>query len=82
MGEMLQVNSTLQELNLGGNPSCQIMRECQNTVFGYMTTDNKIGPEGAKALSDMLHTNTALTKLNICCKKKKKRPCSSNEHVE
>ena len=53
---MLQVNSTLQELNLGGNPSCQIMRECQNTVFGYMTTDNKIGPEGAKALSDMLHT--------------------------
>lgn len=45
-------------------------RMSKHTVFGYMTTDNKIGPEGAKALSDMLHTNTTLTKLNLCCKKK------------
>ena len=36
-------------------------------------TVNKIGVEGAKAISIMLQVNTTLTSLDLSCKKKKTR---------
>ena len=36
-------------------------------------TGNKIGDEGAKALSEMLKVNATLTELNLHCQEKKKK---------
>ena len=35
-------------------------------------TDNKIGDEGAKAMSEMLKVNTTLTTLNLSCEEERK----------
>ena len=34
-------------------------------------TDNSVGAEGAKAMSEMLKVNTTLKSLNLRCKKEK-----------
>ena len=36
-------------------------------------TDNMIGDEGAKALSEMLKVNTTLTSLNLGCEEERKK---------
>ena len=36
-------------------------------------TENGIGDEGAKAMSEMLKVNTTLTTLDLTCEKKEKR---------
>ena len=36
-------------------------------------TDNGIGDEGAKSMSEMLKVNTTLTELDLSCEERKKR---------
>ena len=36
-------------------------------------TDNKIGDEGAKALSEMMKVNTTLTSLNLCGEEERRK---------
>ena len=35
-------------------------------------TDNKIGDEGAKSMSEMIRVNTTLTSLNLCGEEERK----------
>ena len=42
-------------------------------------TDNRIGDEGAKALSEMLKLNTTLKFLNLSCEEERKREITNNE---
>ena len=42
-------------------------------------TGNRIGVEGAKAMSSMLEVNTTLTTLNLSCEEERKRERKKEE---
>ena len=44
-------------------------------------TDNEIGDEGAKALSEMLKVNTTLKRLNLSCEKERKKERKKEERI-
>ena len=62
----MKVNTTLKSLNLGCNEDEWKMK--QINIVGW-TTDNEIGTEGAKAVSEMLEANTTLSSLNLSSNK-------------
>ena len=45
-------------------------------------TEDGIGDEGAKSMSEMLKVNTTLTKLDLGCEEKKKRERREREEKE
>ena len=56
--------------NLNGRENKRIRREYKNKYrmkwINWIWTDNYIGDEGAKMISEILKTNTTLTKLDLC----------------
>ena len=62
MSEGLKVNTTLKELNLGGDEEGKVKRKEKERMTG-----NEIGAEGAKSMSSMLKVNTTLKTLNLGC---------------
>ena len=63
IGESLKINTTLTYLGLWSNDMIQIFNITNNIYI--FRTDNKIGTEGAKSLSEALKINSSLTKLNL-----------------
>ena len=70
MSDILKVNTTLRELDLGGEERKEEMFRERKRKKERMT-DNKIGAEGATALSEMLKVNTALTEIYLRCEYEK-----------
>ena len=60
----MTANKTLTSLNLSCEEKGKGKRKNNKQKDGYMT-DNEIGDEGAKAMSEMLKLNTTLTSLNL-----------------
>ena len=68
MSESLKHNTSLTELNLGGN---EMKRKDTRGEKRRRSTDNNIGPKGAESVSESLKINTSLTKLRLACDENK-----------
>ena len=77
MSESLKSNTTLTELNLGGEDKRQKtgIISINNSLFPFLITitENNIGYTGAASLSESLKSNTTLTELSLRCEDKRKK---------
>ena len=69
---MLELNSSITNLNFGSKlmffrVSCGGAGDCVCALLHVtnVLADNKIGPEGARAISSALERNSTLTSLNV-----------------
>ena len=79
LGDGLEANSTLRELDLCGLHKEQNFKMKNNNVMMNSQTANKIGTEGIKWLSEKVRTNLSLREIDLggekwtAHRKKKKR---------
>ena len=67
LSDALKTNTTLHELNLGGEQeeSVEVWWICRDCQHKHQQADNNIGAEGAGALSEALKASTSLVSLVI-----------------
>ena len=76
MSEALKSNTTLKQLNLSSEDKIKKTQRHSSTIhsfsFLFTSTGNDIGESGATSLSEVLKSNTTLTKLNLSCEDKRR----------
>ena len=70
----MNINETLTSLDLGCDDKIGKKKEIENGKKRMNNgTDNEIGAEGAKAISEAMKINATLTELDLFCDEKKER---------
>ena len=69
----MKSNSALTELNLGGEKEYRRNRRIHNTKERRKRTDNGIGEEGIKSLSEVMKVNSTLISLDLSGERRKEK---------
>ena len=69
LSDALRINTTVQSLNLEGKQDKSEEGRQVSSIANHKSqqTENKLGDEGAQALSDILMVNTTHQSLNLSC---------------
>ena len=73
--EALKENSSVQEIDLGGEWVCEMMMQCHGrlpSMSNVYVSGNRIGAAGVTALAEALKVNTKVHTIDLSCE------CSSD----
>ena len=77
LSEVLKSNTTFTDLNLWSEDKRKTHKRHPSTIHSFfiliISTGNKIRDTGATSLSEVLKSNTTLTKLHLSCEDKRKK---------